>query len=163
MARQRQWPNVRQVVGGRRARLHLLLNGLVTGLSVASGRRGLQRAVWTIGKRFPDTDAVIVALGPDISFRFRLNDGYWAKLLSPGFAYEPDVEWAFTRCVLPGTYFLDCGANLGYWSVRAVARTQGERVVAVEATPSTYEQLLLNRELSAAPFVALNRGLWRTD
>ena len=45
-------------------------------------------------------------------------DAYWARHLYAGVPYEPDVEAIFRRFAR-GRVLVDCGANIGYWSVRA--------------------------------------------
>lgn len=65
--------------------------------------------------------------------------------------YEPDVR-SFLECVLrPGDTFIDCGANVGYFSVQAGALVgAGGKVVAIEANPQTFK--LLERNLQANRF-----------
>jgi FkbM family methyltransferase len=83
-------------------------------------------------------------------------------LLEPGHAftgcfwpdvdrYEPEV-CAFLRHVLkPGATFIDCGANVGYFSIQAGDLVgQTGTVVAIEANPDTYK--LLERNLRANNF-----------
>lgn len=62
--------------------------------------------------------------------------------------YEPDI-CEFLRVVLkPGGTFIDCGANVGYFSVQAGALVGKEgMVVSIEANPETYK--LLERNLKA--------------
>jgi FkbM family methyltransferase len=68
---------------------------------------------------------------------FPTFDSYWARYLWAGVRYEPDVE-AIMRNLgkIPDKLLIDCGANIGYWSVRAVEPEFGfSEVVAVEANP----------------------------
>jgi FkbM family methyltransferase len=60
--------------------------------------------------------------------------------------YEPDVRAALLHFLKPGDIFLDCGANIGYFSVLAghLVGPLGQ-VIAIEANPVT--QLLLDRNL----------------
>lgn len=62
--------------------------------------------------------------------------------------YEPDVR-AFLQCVLrPGDTFIDCGANVGYFSVMAGALVGDKgKVISVEANPQTFK--LLERNLQS--------------
>jgi FkbM family methyltransferase len=65
--------------------------------------------------------------------------------------YEPEVR-TFLECVLrPGDTFIDCGANVGYFSVQAGALVgNAGRVVSIEANPRTFK--LLERNLRANAF-----------
>lgn len=62
--------------------------------------------------------------------------------------YEPDVREALCYLLKPGDTFIDCGANIGYFSVLAgqVVGKQGQ-VISIEANPDTYH--LLQRNLKA--------------
>ena len=65
--------------------------------------------------------------------------------------YEPDVRAALKHFLKPGATFVDCGSNIGYFSVLAghIVGSQG-RVVSIEAIPVTYR--LLERNLQANGF-----------
>jgi FkbM family methyltransferase len=65
--------------------------------------------------------------------------------------YEPDVQAALKYLLKPGHVFVDCGANVGYFSVLAgglVGKTG--QVIAIEANPITYP--LLERNLKSNHF-----------
>lgn len=95
------------------------------------------------------------AIRPESSLRYRLASGgvlllerrhsftfcFW-----PGVdKYEPDVRAALLHFLKPGSTFLDCGANIGYFSVMAgaVVGPNGS-VIAIEANPNTYKLLQRN-------------------
>jgi FkbM family methyltransferase len=63
--------------------------------------------------------------------------------------WEPNITSWVTSRLNPGDYFIDVGANIGYYSLLA-ARLVGERgrVVAIEAHPSIYSLLNKNVELN---------------
>jgi len=65
--------------------------------------------------------------------------------------FEPDVRAALRYFLKPGDTFVDCGANIGYWSVFA-AGIVGEKgaVVSIEANPDTFK--LLQRNLGINQF-----------
>ena len=83
-------------------------------------------------------------------------------LLEPGHAftgcfwpdvdrYEPEVCAFLRRVLKPGGTFIDCGANVGYFSIQAGALVgKSGTVVAIEANPETYK--LLERNLRANHF-----------
>jgi FkbM family methyltransferase len=63
-------------------------------------------------------------------------------------SYEPDVRLALQHLLKPGDTFIDCGANVGYFSVLAAQLVKKTgKIVSVEANPTTYS--LLERNLSA--------------
>lgn len=62
--------------------------------------------------------------------------------------YEPDVRGVLQYLLKPNHTFIDCGANVGYFSVLAGGLVGSEgRVVSIEANPITYK--LLERNLEA--------------
>lgn len=65
--------------------------------------------------------------------------------------YEPDVRSFLQHALRPGDTFIDCGANVGYFSVMAGALVgPGGKVISVEANPGTFK--LLERNLRANGF-----------
>lgn len=77
-----------------------------------------------------------VALPTGERISFPTFDPYWARSLWAGCRYEPDVELILTRLGrLPDALLVDCGANIGYWTVRS--RSLGyKRAIAIEANPA---------------------------
>jgi FkbM family methyltransferase len=65
--------------------------------------------------------------------------------------WEPNLTRWISRRLAPGDSFVDVGANFGYFSLLAAALT-GDKgsVVAVEASPSTFDQLLENLRMNRA-------------
>lgn len=120
------------------ARLQLALLRGYARVTAPVRQRGLTPVAWKLASLFPaGTEAVVD--GPDSSrFRISLADGYWAKLLVGG-VYEPDVEDLMVPLLVPGTTFVDCGANMGYWSVRAAKR--GCDVISIEPHPAQHDRL----------------------
>jgi FkbM family methyltransferase len=65
--------------------------------------------------------------------------------------YEPDVRSFLEYALRPGDTFIDCGANVGYFSVQAGALVGSKgQVIAIEANPRTFK--LLERNLLANHF-----------
>jgi FkbM family methyltransferase len=129
--------------------------------------RGLWRLCRLIGGGAESSAAhdLVVHLNADSRFAFDLRDPYWARLLAPGFTYEPEIE-AVLRAFgdLPYT-FVDAGANLGYWSILASSCELGRhRSIAIEAATGTFERLLANRALNEERFECLHGAVSaRTD
>lgn len=106
---------------------------------------------------------------PTSPLRCRL-DGGGELLLEPGHSftqclwpavdnYEPDVRAALHHFLKPGATFVDCGSNIGYFSVLA-GRLVGPdgRVFAIEANPVTFHLLERNLQLNGCG-VALHCAL----
>jgi FkbM family methyltransferase len=65
--------------------------------------------------------------------------------------YEPDVCGLLQQVLKPGGTFIDCGANVGFFSIQAGALVgKTGTVISIEANPHTYE--FLGRNLQANGF-----------
>jgi FkbM family methyltransferase len=106
------------------------LRGAPTILSKLSERRVFRDRVATV--RLPGGQRIA----------FPAYDPYWCRYLYAGKPYEPDVERIFRR-IGKGRVLIDCGANIGYWSVRH--KDFGfTRSIAIEANPALLPFLRLN-------------------
>lgn len=146
---------------GVKPRIHA---GLVWGLAHLAkpfGYRGVQRLTWESARFFSPDDAVTVQISEDTRLIVQLSDGYWTKLLDDTYTYEDEVAALLDRLLTPETYFLDCGANIGYWTM--LCRNRARAVAAVEASPTTYRRLKANAELNNADATLIHAALWRTD
>jgi FkbM family methyltransferase len=98
---------------------------------------------------------------PNTPLTYRLPTG-GTLLLEPGHSftgclwpdvdrYEPDVRGFLQYLLKLGDSFIDCGANVGYFSILAAGLVgkQG-KVISIEANPITYK--LLERNLQANQF-----------
>lgn len=149
------------VHGGAAARLQAAAVQLLARSARPVGHRGVQRLTWMLSKHFDRNNRVTVRLGEDSRLHVYLDDGYWTKLLDPGFAYEPEIGDMLDRVLTPEALFLDCGANIGFWSV--LTRHRARRVVAVEASPETFHRLTDNIALNGGGISAVHAALWRQD
>lgn len=117
--------------------------------------RGLSRLCLLIGGGAEAGEArdLVVRLNEDSSFAFDLRDPYWARLLAPGFTYEPEIESVLRAFGDVPYTFVDAGANLGYWSILASSLELGaHRSIAIEPASQTFERLLGNCALNAGRF-----------
>ena len=92
---------------------------------------------------------------PDTPLRYRLPTG-GVLYLEPGHSfttcfwpdvdgYEPDVRGVLTSLLKPGSVFIDCGANIGYFSILAAGMVgPSGQVIAIEANPIAYQRLERN-------------------
>ena len=142
---------------------YILLRGAIT-VSRPFDLRGVQRFAWALSSLFGRENEAEAALPEGGKLNVNLADGYWIKLLG-GIAHEPEMH-AIMRRLLgePGVCFLDCGANIGYWSVLA-AETIGDssRIIAVEASPPMFQRLKRNAELNNGSFKCVQAAVWSRD
>lgn len=77
---------------------------------------------------------------------FPAFDYYWGTFLWTGRTYEPDVEATFERLrAIPNKVLVDCGANIGYWTVRLSDPSHGYRkFYAIEANQFVFRYLEKN-------------------
>ena len=93
-------------------------------------------------------------------FAFKINDGYWSRLAFKGYVYEQEIELFLHSAKAIDYVFLDCGANYGYWSVLVSSELFGNKeVIAIEASPTTYNQLSKNCRINNSKFIILNNAL----
>ena len=96
---------------------------------------------------------------PQAPLAYRIPDG-GILLLEPGHSftgcfwpggvdfYEPEVRAFLLYVLKPGYTFIDCGANVGFFSVQAGGKVGRDgKIVSIEANPITYK--LLERNLEA--------------
>ena len=57
-------------------------------------------------------------------------------------------------------YFLDCGANIGYWSVIASTILSPGRTLALEASPPQFDQLRRNALLNDGKYEPIFGAIW---
>lgn len=147
------------------SRLQLLFLKILAAVSGRFRNRGMQRITWSLAQfGFGTKNTAILRLAGGARFKINLADGYWTRLLIPGYVYEPDIWGVLSQVLkLPGVYFLDCGANLGYWSVVCGQVLPPGHILAVEAAPTVYEQLAENARLNGGSFKAVWNALWDKD
>lgn len=101
---------------------------------------------WHVWRRPGEPIRIVTPTGSDL-----LLDpaGSFLEVYLQGLAgYEPDVQAALKIFLRPGSAFVDCGANAGFYSVMAQDIMGGKgTVIAIEANPQLIP--LLNRNLSA--------------
>ena len=119
--------------------------------------------LWHICKwcsRLAPMQWVTVALSHDSQMRVPLDDPYWSRIVAASYTYEEDFAVILRRFSDLDYFFVDCGANFGYWSIVASSEDYGRRgVLAIEAFPRTYEWLLMNCELNRSRFACMNAAV----
>ena len=102
-----------------------------------------------------------VALPTGQRMCFPSLDPYWAPYLWGGRAYEPDVEAIFRRLAsVPDKILVDCGANIGFWTVRLSAPEFGfSRLIAVEPNPRLTPLLTRNVALNGIDCTIVSKAI----
>jgi len=94
------------------------------------------------------------------SFLVTVDDTYWLQPLLLDCSYELDLDHFLRRTLTSRDVFLDCGANLGLWSIAAARVIRDpERVVAVEAGSRTFAGLIANWKANERSFTPLHRAI----
>ncbi len=134
-------------------------------LTAPLGYRGYTRLAGIIGRMVKPNAMAVVDIAPGCHFRFRLNDAYWNTLLCPIFKYEPEIEYMLKRLAAKTPVaFFDCGANLGYWSVRASDPALGiKHIQTVEMQQSLLPYLTENAKLNGNRFTIINKAMHEQD
>jgi len=110
---------------------------------------------------FDGRNSAVLELPSGGKIQIYLKDGYWTRLLVNGFVYEPEIESILNRVLTqPNTYFLDCGANIGYWSVFASRILSPGQTLALEASPPQFDQLCQNARLNEGKFETFLGAIW---
>jgi FkbM family methyltransferase len=126
------------------------------------GGAGFRHAVSLVRRMCGGRGLVAVSLNDDSRFVFPLGDRYWSRpLLSRGERYEPEIEWLMRSARTKPYGLLDCGANMGYWSVLASSAAYGRRpAVAIEASRANFDLLVNNAQLNGGRFRAVHQAIW---
>jgi FkbM family methyltransferase len=127
--------------------------------------RGFWRIANILGRvLFRETTPHIVQLGEKSKILVDLRDPYWSRIIVPVYRHEPELGQVLRSAADAPFVFIDCGANIGYWSILATDPSVGcVRAIAVEAMPDTYELLSKNRALNQGRFQIINRAVYSTS
>ena len=158
------WP----VNVGRRAHPQRILDRVVPTLlrlAVAVSRtifrgRGVGFACTIAARLVGSSGQTSFQLGGGGYFIVTVDDRYWLQPLLLDRSYELDLDHFLQHTLTSRDVFLDCGANLGLWSIAAARVIRDpERVVAVEASSRTFARLIANWEANDRSFTVLHRAL----
>jgi FkbM family methyltransferase len=128
------------------------------------GDRGLRTATIVLGRIFGAGNFAYVRVFRTKLLRISLADSYWMPTVLRAGEYEPEIAFVLDKVLQSDSVFIDCGANIGWWSLFASTRIASpERIVAVEALPSTFTQLVRTARLNHDPFIRVNAAIWSTS
>ena len=85
---------------------------------------------------------------PGFVIQFMKNDPYWSRLISSKFQYEPEVEACLRKYLNEKIGFIDCGANIGYWTLHAAKICRVKHFACVEPNPEIIQILRSNLEIN---------------
>lgn len=137
--------------------LRLVELGWTTADLVGGGHRWVPDC---IGSIFPNSNMVVTPVHRRSRLRIRLRDGYWMRLVR-GDEYEPEVGALLRSLSRVAESFIDCGANIGYWSVGAAECW--DHVVAIEPIPELYQELVANHQLNGGRLQTVHAAVWSAD
>jgi FkbM family methyltransferase len=162
------WPGHRAVefTEGRRASSQLYCLYMAGLLMRPLRRRGMPKLANLLGSHlFEAHNNAVIVLDGHGRLRLFLRDGYWINLLFSEFQYETEVAVVLAKALARrDVFFIDCGANIGYWSIVASsAIDMPDRVLAIEASPPVFEQLCDNAALNGHRFKYLLAAAWSRD
>lgn len=89
-------------------------------------------------------------------FSFPAGDPYWQYYFLAGIEYEKEIRSFIHFLPRAPDFFLDGGANFGFWSI-LISRTT--RTVAIEASSTTIEMLQLNNRRNGNRFTVEHAAL----
>lgn len=123
------------------------------------GHRGYRLGCKAVAAAVAARD-IVIRLHEDATFAIPFCDGYWSRMLNRKYDYEEEIE-AFLRSAADLRYFfVDCGANFGYWSVLASSRPFGSQpAFAIEASLDNAKRLNMNALLNGDRFRWLNAAV----
>ncbi|MEQ9257690.1 MAG: FkbM family methyltransferase, partial [Roseovarius sp.] len=119
------------------ARVQYLLLMALFRVAVTRGLYG--RFARALGRLFSAENQALLSIDGAPPFRVPLNDGYWTRFALWNAQYEPEIARVLHAAAGTAELFCDCGANKGYWTVRAAPLFA--RVVAAEAAGATFAAL----------------------
>jgi len=154
-----------EVKGGKAARLQLEILRMGGRMTRRFEFRGIQKLATVLSRVFDPDNSIVLDLPQGVRMRVLLSDGYWVKLACHGFEYEPEIGLVLeTLLQPPAACVLDCGANIGYWSLQAATLLdRADRVVAVEASPAIFERLVENARLNGTAINLCLAAVWSHD
>ena len=102
--------------------------------------KGFWRITNVICRLLNITERQWVTLPNGVKFSIDLNDPYWNRMLSPEFEYEPELIFLLEQLKGTNYSFIDCGANMGYWTCLAASPIFGQKsVYAIEPLSNNFQ------------------------
>ena len=149
---------------GPAARLQLSALRVVAALLRPFGSKGFSPWASFVAKAFSARNHAKLELSGGLRLKVNLNDPYWLSPLLTGRPYEPEMAKILDRVLDDECAFVDCGANIGYWSAIAARRIgRTDRVIAIEAAFDSYERLRENASVNGDGFRPIHAAVWNAS
>lgn len=153
-------PAGRLIAGGMGTRALVGALDAYGALSRPLQQRGLYKACRLVGRVAWSDRTATIALGSDALISFPASDPYWNRMLLRSYDHEPEMARLLRLLAAVDYGFIDCGANIGYWSVFAASSVGGGKpVLAIEASAPTYGQLVANTAPHAGLIKTFHRAI----
>jgi len=124
-------------------------------------KRGLSRVIALTSHYANPGNFILFRLDTGARLKVGIGDDYWLVPLLREGSYEPEIARVLRRVIGPEAAFIDCGANIGYWSaLMAAAIGRPGRVVAIEIARDAFEQLATNAQLNHGAFECVHAAAW---
>ena len=154
---------VQYIPDSLRARLVVAIIRSAGALTRGMGHRGLWRVARLAGSFAPKDQLCAVQLETGGWFQFEASDPYWSRMVCSSYCYEPEIAYSLRLFAPLEPIFIDCGANFGYWSVYLAGEIDPNNIVAIEASPSTFQHLTANWKRDGERFSVVNRAIFSSD
>jgi FkbM family methyltransferase len=119
------------------------------------------RAAWILGRILGRGSVATFDVFGGRRIDVPLDDGYWISRLLLDGDYEPEVGAVLARTLRPQDAFIDCGANIGWWSIFASSVVpDAARILAVEPARAVFARLQAAAESNRGAFVPLRAAVW---
>jgi FkbM family methyltransferase len=127
------------------------------------GGRGLGWVARCLSPFFPGRQVCIRFVDGSI-LRFPACDPYWnGALYRFDFDYEPEIRNLLLRLKEKPYWFIDCGANIGYWAVLASSPLLGCKPTIAIEPGEIFDFLQRNREANAGRFDLYDKAVFDSD
>ncbi|MDG1286995.1 MAG: FkbM family methyltransferase [Rickettsiales bacterium] len=128
--------------GSFNERLAMKLLWLASWLFVPIAFRGFWRVTRPILTLFGVKSRQWVQLKSGLRLSVDMADPYWNRLISPCFDYEPELDYLLSKLNDYDYHFIDCGANMGFWSCMVASAKYGAKpVISVEPLQDNFKLL----------------------
>ena len=148
-----------------RQRVGLLLLNICHRITKYTRYRGFGIATRQIKNLFNlENVSAVVSVHENLKCKIQLDDHYWLPIVFSHYEYEPEISCILDKLLNSNVSFLDCGANIGYWTLFAGDRIGNpKQAIAVEASGSTLKKLKENCEINQSNFTAIQNAISETS
>lgn len=153
---------IRKQSGGRKASAYIWAIALSGQILSLIDCRLFWRVCNTLGKTMPEGRYTCeLIIDSNCIMNIQLDDPYWSPCVSTSWVYEPEFLRVLEKLKHVPYAFIDCGANIGYWSIMVTGESLGaHKTLAVEASSRNFKLLEENCKLNGKRFWCANVALY---